>query len=402
MNAPTDIDDPARSSGKAGFALFQYGFRPFFLFGSLYPAVSLVVWVTIWRGSANWQPAMPANIWHGHEMLFGFAAAALAGFMLTAVPNWTGAAALKGPRLVGLFALWLAGRVAAFVPEPSLFMIVDLLFLPALALVLGPAVIARNGRRNGVLIAVLLLLALLNAAVHFDGFSVDGFDASAALEVAVAVFAMLICIIGGRIVPAFTLGGMRLAGTPVEIVPGRVVDLAAILSLALFLLASLLLAPPMLVGGLALAAAVANLVRFWRWQGWRCWRVPLVWSLHLGYAWLIVGLAILGATKLLDLAIGTVGLHALTAGAFGTMILAVMARASLGHTGRPLLADRAITGAFLLVTVGAALRVAAPLGGSFELALIESAALFWAAAFLTFFFRYLPVLIWSRPDGRPG
>ncbi|WP_374312196.1 NnrS family protein [Dongia sp.] len=384
------------------FALFEYGFRPFFLLAAFYAALAVPVWVGLWRGDIGWQPPMAANLWHGHEMIFGFAVAALAGFMLTAVPNWTGAAAIRGPKLMLLVGVWAAGRVAAYLPWPGVFAAADLSFLPLLALILGPGIIIRNGRRNGILVVILLLLAVVNSAVHFDGWGFMSLSGSWALQVAVAIFAMLIGIIGGRIVPAFTQGGMKMAGYPFVITGNRSIDIAAILSLLLNLLATVFQAPGEIAGAVALVAAACNLLRFWRWQGWRTWPVPLVWILHLGYGWLVVGLLLNGLTAWFDLLPMAMGLHALTAGSFSTMILAVMSRAALGHTGRQLVASRKTTGAYALLSVAVLLRVLAPLTGDFQAPLIESAALLWSGAFLIFGVQYLPILLLPRPDGRPG
>lgn len=383
-------------------ALFEYGFRPFFLLAAFYAAFSVPIWVGIWRGDLGWQPAMAANLWHGHEMIFGFAVAALAGFMLTAVPNWTGAAAIKGPRLMLLVAVWTAGRITAFLPWPAFFAALDLSFLPLLAAILGPGIIMRNGRRNGVLVAILLLLAVVNSAVHFDGWGLAALSGSWGLSVAIAIFALLIGIIGGRIVPAFTQGGMKMAGVPFVITGNRVIDLAAIGSLAFNLVATLAQVPAEWAGLVALLAAGCNLVRFVRWQGWKTMTVPLVWILHVGYGWLIIGLALTGVSDLFGTLSPTMGRHALTAGAFSTMILAVMSRASLGHTGRQLIASRKTTGAYLFLSAAVLFRVIAPICGGLESTLIESAALLWSAAFLIFGIQYLPILVLARPDGRPG
>lgn len=392
----------AEAPAARRFALFEYGFRPFFLLAAFYAAIAVPIWIGLWRGDLGWQPPMAANLWHGHEMIFGFAVAALAGFMLTAVPNWTGAAAIRGPKLMLLVGVWVAGRVAAFLPWPSVFAAVDLSFLPLLALILGPGIIIRNGRRNGILVAILLLLAIVNSGAHFDGWGFIALSGSWALQVAIGIFAMLIGIIGGRIVPAFTQGGMKMAGFPFVITGNRYIDIAAILSLLFNLLAVLFQAPAMIAGIVALLAAGCNLVRFWRWQGWRTWPVPLVWILHLGYGWLVIGLFLNGVTALSDQIPVAMGLHALTAGSFSTMILAVMSRAALGHTGRQLVASRRTTGAYALLTVAALLRVVAPLAGGFQTPLIESAALLWSGAFLIFAVQYLPILLLPRPDGRPG
>lgn len=384
------------------FALFEYGFRPFFLLAAFQAAFSVPVWVVLWRGDSGWMPAMPANLWHGHEMIFGFAVAALAGFMLTAVPNWTAAAAIRGARLALLVAVWAGGRITAFLPWPSLFAAVDLAFLPLLVLMVGPAILARSSRRNGILVGILLLLAAVNSVIHFDGWRIGGLSGSWGLNVAIAIFVVLVGIIGGRIVPAFTQGGMKMAGIPFVITDHRAIDSAAALSLVVYLLVNLFQAPDIVLGSAAFAAALCNLLRFLRWQGWKTWPVPLVWILHLGYAWLIVGLALTAAEYLTGALSPSMGRHALTAGAFSTMILAVMSRASLGHTGCPLVASRKTTGAYLFLTAAVLIRVIAPLSGDMEGTVIEAAALLWSAAFSIFGILYLPILVMARPDGRPG
>lgn len=385
---------------RRGFALFQYGFRPFFLLAGLQAAFAMPLWLAIWRGDWGWQPAMPASLWHGHEMLFGFAAAALAGFLLTAVPNWTGTAAIKGPRLMLLVAVWLAARITAFLPDPLWFHVFDIAFLPLLAAMVGPGIMLRNGRRNGVMVLILLLLAAVNAAVHFDGLGLGDLSGAWALRLGIAIFALMVSIIGGRIVPAFTLGGMRMAGTPIEIEPSRPIEIGAVLSLAAVALATLFRLPDIVLGSVATLAALLNLLRYLRWQGWLTWRVPLVWVLHLGYGWLILGLALNAAAQLAAVP-ESAGIHALTAGTFGTMILAVMSRAALGHTGRQLLADRITTFAYVLVTAGALLRVVAPFAEA-EAHLIAVGGMLWSGGFLVFTLRYLPILTRARPDGRAG
>ncbi len=400
---PVTIDEAGgRRAAPRGFALFQYGFRPFFLLAGLQAALAVPVWLAIWRGDLGWQPAMPANIWHGHEMLFGFAAAALAGFLLTAVPNWTGTAAIKGPRLMLLVAVWLAARVAAYLPDPLAFRVFDIGFLLLLAAMVGPGIILRNARRNGGMVVILLLLAAINAAVHFDGFGLAGLDAGWALRLGIAVFALMVGMIGGRIVPAFTIGGMRMAGWPLEIPPLKPVEIGAMLSLLAFALATALRLPEPVLGAAAAIAALFNLVRFLRWQGWKTWRVPLVWVLHLGYGWLVIGLALSAGAHLTAAVPESAAIHALTAGAFATMILAVMSRAALGHTGRQLVAGRAVTIAYHLVTCGALLRIVGPFGGTLEPLLISAGGICWSVGFLVFALRYLPILVAARPDGRPG
>ncbi len=399
----TTIREPGggRAMVPHGLALFQYGFRPFFLLAGLYAALAVPLWLAVWRGDLGWQPAMPASIWHAHEMLFGFATAALAGFLLTAVPNWTGTAAIKGPRLMLLVVVWLAGRIAAYSPDALIFTVVDCAFLPLLALMVGPGIILRSGKRNAVMVVILLVLAAINAGVHFDGFGLDGLSAAWALRLGIAVFALMIGIIGGRIVPAFTLGGMRMAGRPLEITAWRATELGSILSLLAFALATAVQGPDTVLGLFAAVAGLCNLLRFLRWQGWKTWRVPLVWVLHAGYGWLVIGLLLTAATHLTALVPEPAAIHALTAGAFSTMILAVMSRAALGHTGRQLVAGRAVTAAYHLVLCGVLLRVAAPFLAA-EATLLTLGGALWSLGFLVFALRYAPILLRGRPDGRPG
>jgi uncharacterized protein involved in response to NO len=336
-----------------------------------------------------------------HEATFGFAVAALAGFLLTAVPNWTGAGPLRGARLAALFALWLAGRVALFAPAvpASLAAAVDLAFLPALAAAVAPGILARNARRNGVVVLALALLWLADIGWHADRLGVAPGLALPAAHATIGLLALLVALVGGRIVPAFTIGGMRMAGRPVEIAPAPRLDAAAIAALAATVVLETAAAPDAPLAATAALAAVLHAARLARWRPWRTLGVPLVWILQLGYAWLVVALALLAAAAL-GLVPRGAATHALAGGAIATMILAVMSRASLGHTGRALAADRVTVTAYLLVTLGAALRVAASFPGG--VVLVEPAALSWSAGFLVFAARYAPILLRPRPDGRPG
>ena len=381
---------------------FALGFRPFFLGAGLYAAIAGVLWLLVWGGLLDpGLPLVPAY-WHAHEMLFGFAAAGLTGFLLTAVPGWTDTGPVRGRRLVLLFALWLAARILAWTLPGPIFSIVDVLFLPALIAFVAPGILARNARRNGVIVLVLALLTLANVAFHAEASGFLEHGARWGLYLALDVFVLLLTLIGGRVVPAFTTGGMRMAGAPVAIAPIIWLDRASILSAAGIVAVEALIGQG---GALALVAGLAaalNGARFLRWQGWRTGRVPLVWVLHLGYGWLVLGLA-LKALAAIDLLVPTIAVHALTAGAVGTMILAVMSRASLGHTARKLEADRLTTLAYVLVTLGALLRVAGP--WALPAQAVEGifmAGLLWASGFALFSIRYWPILTRPRADGRPG
>jgi uncharacterized protein involved in response to NO len=341
------------------------------------------LWLIAWHGGVSLSPA-----WHGHEMIFGFAAAAIAGFLLTAVPNWTGRPSLRGVPLAALGALWLAGRLAMLTDALSWL---DLLFLPALAGIVGrDIVLARNARNYGVVL-MLLALAGLNALFHLD-------DETTALRAATFLIVALIALIGGRIVPAFTQNALRAAGDAKAIC--RTPALAqrlAVPSVVAVVVAQVAVPETHLAG---IAALLAAAVLAWGMAGWRSLatvRTPIVWILHVGYAWVPVGLLLVGLSDLTAGGDGTRALHALTANAIGIMILAVASRAALGHSGRPLRASRATVAAYLLVIAGGLIRVAVP--GSEA---ILASGLLWSLGYAVFSAAYWPILTRPRLDGLPG
>lgn len=392
-----------RHASVPAFALFQYGFRPFFLFAAAHAAVSIFLWVAVWHGGLTIASPLPVAWWHGHEMVFGFGLAAVAGFLLTAVPNWTAVGPVRGGRLFVLWAVWLAARVLAWGGEGGawLFAVIDLAFLPLLATMVAPSILVRSAKRNGVFLAMLALLFVANLAYHGDALGWPVGSAPWGLRLAIGGLLLMIAVVGGRIVPAFTIGGMRMAGAPLEIAPAPRLDMVAILSLAAVVALEAGSAAEQVVGAAAAVACVAHAMRLVRWQGSRTWRVPLVWILHVGYAWLPVGLGLKALGAWTPAVPATASLHALTAGTIATMILAVMSRASLGHTGRALQASRAVTLAYGLVTLGAVLRVVAPFT-PVELALIALGGSAWALGFAVFAVAYMPILVGPRADGRPG
>ncbi|WP_119419129.1 NnrS family protein [Desertibaculum subflavum] len=392
-----------RLAPTSGFMLFAYGFRPFFLAAGIYPPVALMAWIGSFAGWWSVGGDQPM-LWHGHEMMFGFLAAAFAGFLLTAVPNWTGTTRLHGAPLAGLFALWLAGRVVMWLPDlvpPVAQAAVDLAFLPALALAIGLPVFTRSRARNGAFIVLPLAFAAANAAYHAAalGFDIDGL---AALHVAIDLMLVALTVIGGRIVPGFTQSGLRMAGNMVTIAAAPWLDRAAILSIMAVVAVDLIGLDGQFAAAILCVAVAIHAARLLRWQGWLAWRLPLVWVLHVAYLWLVAGLA-LRAAGALGLVPAAAGLHAITAGAMATMIVAVMTRASLGHTGRLLQSSPAIVAIYLLVIAGALGRVLSALapGESYLVATVAAAAL-WALGFLLFAIVYFPVLVGPRADGREG
>jgi len=381
------------------------GFRPFFLLAALQAAVFVPLWLLVlhgWLAAPIWNAPM---LWHAHEMLFGFGTAAIAGFLLTSVPVWTGTPAVAGPRLALLASLWVAGRAAMFAAghAPLLAAIVDVAFLPALAAAIGPAIYRSGVRRNFGFPLVLLALAIANASLHAQALGLAPALATAGLRAGVDGIGLLIVVVGGRIVPAFTTNALRRAGDEVEARAPAWAERAAIPAYLLFAVADVLAPGSPWSGAAACLAAVVLAARM---SGWRSLRVlgdPLLGSLHLGHLWVVIGLACFAASDLAAAWPRSIAVHALTTGAFGTMILAVMTRVSLGHTGRPLAAPRSAVVAYGLVTIGALLRtvgVAALPGAS--LFLWTLAGVFWSGAFVAFLVGFGGMLLAPRVDGRPG
>lgn len=388
-----------------GTVLFAYGFRPFFLLAGLYAAFGIAAWsAALALGLPLPASASPA-VWHGHEMLFGFAAAAAAGFLLTAVPSWTGTEPRHGLPLALAVVLWLAGRVAMWAGgaiPPWTAAVVDLAFLPALAVLLaGPLVRARKGR-NLVFLVLLAVLFVANLLVHLEMMGLADDTAEIGLRLATYVFVLMILVIGGRIAPRFTANALAQRGIEAEVRPVPLAEKAGLIGAVLTAAADLAGAPLPLTGALALVTAAAL---FWRMRHWQTRHVldqPILWVLHLAHAWVPVGFACLAAADLGGVLSADSALHAFTAGAIGTAILAVMTRAGLGHTGRPLTAPPLIVAAYVLVTLAACVRVFGPLAGDYYLDSLALSGILWVGAFGLFSGVFAPILLAPRPDGRPG
>jgi uncharacterized protein involved in response to NO len=338
-------------------------------------------------------------------MLFGFIAAAIAGFLLTAVPSWTGQRGFAGAPLILLATLWLAGRVTIVSSSglPAwLVMAADVAFFPALALLVAPPLLrARN--RNTPLLLVLALLALCNGWFHSALIRQNPVSASHVLLIAIDLVLLLVTVIGGRILPAFTASGLRAAGHPARIRVWPAIGPAAITAMACVALGDLLWPDSRTAGLLAGGAAVLQGVRLMQWRSTATLGQPIVWVLHLAYAWLPVGLALKCAALLGHSAVSAFWLHALTIGVLATMILAVMSRAALGHTGRPLVVEPAIALAYGLLLLAALTRVFGLAVTSLDyVTVIVVAASFWTAAFAIFLYVYAPILWGPRTDGKPG
>lgn len=385
--------------------LFSYGFRPFFLLAGWFAAVGLGGWLWLYDNAAAWTGALPASQWHGHEMLFGFVAAAIAGFMLTAVPSWTASRGFGGWPLVALTLLWLAGRIAFALAGALPFWLValaELAFLPALAALIAPALL-RAHNRNTPLLAVLLALWAADAVFMLGLYRADPVLAGAALRFSLNLVLLLITVIGGRIVPAFTANALNRRGIEARMRSLPALEVVVIAAMVAVVLVDLAVPGSAWAGWVALIAGLAQAWRLAGWNGHRTLAEPIVWVLHLAYAWLPVGLLLKAAFLLGGYAWGAFWMHALGAGTAAMMILAVMSRASLGHTGRPLRVAPVMALSYLLVALGAALRVFGP--AVLPLAYTTTiflAGVLWIAGFFIFAAVYTPILMRPRADGKPG
>ena len=392
------------TSADAPHPVWGRGFRPFFLMGSLYGAFAAITWTAMWQGLVPAPAWLAPMWWHGHEMLFGFTVAAIAGFLTTAAPVWTGRPAPTGLPLMALVALWVAGRLAMFaagVLPAWLVAVLDGAFLPVLAFVLAGLVRRTGQYRNHGVIVLVGVLAVANLAVHAQAVGVATFSAPLALRFAADVVIVLVVVIGGRITPAFTANAFLRSGIAAPIRSWRWLDRGAVAATVLVAVVDLVAPRTAASGVVAGAAAVAVAARLAGWQSLRTWRDPLVWSLHAGMAWVPLGFALVAASDLGAAIPATAGLHALTSGAMGAMIAAVVTRVSLGHTGRVLALPRGAALSYVLVHAGALARVAAALVPSAP-GLLWIGALLWAAAFALFAVLYAPILLRPRVDGKPG
>jgi uncharacterized protein involved in response to NO len=373
---------------------------------AVYAAVAVPMWTAIWLGMLPAPAWLLPGWWHGHEMIFGVVAAGIAGFLLTASPVWTGGPVLCGAPLAALFALWVAGRIvfaAAGILPAGLIAAIDVAFLPAVAAAVLRTLWGSGQGRNYAVVGIVGVLALANAAMHAEAIGVVSGVAGRALRFGVDAVVLLIVVIAGRITPAFTQAAFQREGIDRRVRSWPWVNRVAIGAAAALAFADLVSPRTSLTGIVAVIAGLAVAARLAGWQTRHTRSDALLWSLHAGSGWVAVGLLLVGLGDLGAPIPGSAGLHALTAGAMGATLLAVMTRVGLGHTGRPLVLPDGVVWCYVLVHVGALARVAAPLaGGAGHPALLASGAVAWSGAFGWFAFRYWRLLREPRPDGRPG
>jgi uncharacterized protein involved in response to NO len=395
--------------------LFSVGFRPFFLIAGGYGALAVGAWAG-WLGDLWDLPQFyPASQLHAHEMMYGFALAAIAGFLLTAVPQWTGDKPLRGPGLAALAGSWLAGRLAmlgAGAVGPMTAMALDMLFPLALCAVIGSMLLRAGNRRNYGFVAILALTALANLCWHLDMLDLVGDFAEnlaeSAQQLMLNLLLIIVAIMGGRVIPMFSANWMRRQGETLPVRHPVWLQKLCLAGLVAVTLAEFLtphLAPQLvpwgaqLTGALALVTGIALLVRLWGWHGYRTLAHPLVWILHLAYFWLALAL-LAKAGHYLDAGIPIAAArHAAAMGAVGSMIMAIMPRVSLGHTGRDLILPRPMLVAYALFVAAPILRVASPfLDGEWYQAALLASGLCWTLAFAIFIWTFAPMLLAPRAD----
>jgi uncharacterized protein involved in response to NO len=394
--------DALESGTDPRIALFNLGFRPFFLLAGITASLLVPLWIYAYAGgSLQFGYFKSAMLWHGHEMIFGYTVAVIAGFLLTAVRNWTGIQTPGGKALAGLVALWLAGRMVPFfsgtLPLWSIA-VVDLAFLPVLAVTLSIPLLRSRQKHNLVFLFVLAALTVANLMVHLQMLGLAQATANRGITFAVYLIVILIAILGGRVIPFFTERGIPGATTR----HWTAVEVLSFGALIILMALELTEAAPIAVIAIALLAALGHALRLAGWYQGTVWSVPLLWVLHLGYAWLVAGflLKTLSAAGLVN---PMLAIHAFTAGGIGTLTLGMMARVALGHTGRALRVGSAMTWAFVFVGVAGVSRVFLPViyPGRYSEWMVL-AGLFWSVAFALFVISYAGVLIQPRVDGRPG
>lgn len=395
MTTPT-APSPARPAG--GFALFNLGFRPFYPLAALAAVTGVGLWALQLLGAMPPAGTVSGMAWHAHEMVFGFAAAVIAGFLFTAARNWTGLPTPTGKLLAALCVLWLAGRIAIVLAPRPVAAALDLAFLPAVALALWIP-LQRSRNRNRFMVGLLLLLAGANTAFHLGDAGVLAVPAVDAVRFALYVVVLLVTIMGGRVIPSFTANALPGARVRMR----RRLDLSAIAMLAAALAAVLVHPSGIATGLLCVAAAALHAARLAGWDPWATRRTPILWILHLSYAWiplalLLHGLAAFGAGVAPMLAD-----HAIAVGAVGGVIIGMITRTARGHSGLPLQVGRLEVTAYGFVHGAAAFRVLLPLmwPEAHAFAVAASATL-WAVAFLLYLLVYVPILVRVRADGRPG
>ena len=387
-------------AGPFAAPLWASGFRPFLLLGFAHGALVLPLWLGAYALAAA--PPFAAPLWHGHEMLFGFAAAIIAAVLLTAIPSWAITDEIAGGRLAALAALWLAGRLAMFasgaLPQ-SVVAAADAAFLPALALLLAPTVLRARHKWFGAPLAIVLVLAGVNVAFHAASAAGEAGAAAHALEAGLLLVMLLYALAGGVLIPVFTGGRLRESGRG-DVTFNLPLDVLAVAAVGAFAIAELSEASLVIRGVAAGVAAAANVARLVRWQGWKVLDDPLLWSLQLGYAWLPAALALRSAAALGGPVPESAWMHAFTVGGLGVTMLGLATRMVSRHTGRPLVVPAVVAAAYLMMFGAGAARVATAFSPG--LAVLAASGVLWSAALGVYLVRYGRWLVAPSLPRDPG
>jgi len=381
--------------------MLSLGFRPFYALAAVFAVVAMGLWLMVSTGMAQFSTYLPGVFWHSHEMIFGFSAAVITGFLFTAVRNWTGQPTPSGALLGAIALLWISARVLLVSGAGGLGAILDVLFLPVVAVAIAIPIFRGANKRNYKVVGILAVMAVLHFVFHLAlGGELPASLARTSLFAVIDVITILFALVGGRVIPAFTRNA----------VPGSnprhkpLVEIAAfgllVLLAATALTSGEIALNPWLLAGLAFLAAVVHAVRLTLWQPSATLNSPLLWMMPVAYSWLPVALVLRGLAELGIVLPGT-WIHALTVGALTSLMIAMMMRSTLGHTGRELVASRTDLATFLLLQLAAVLRVLAGLTGN-DGTLTLLAGSVWTVAFVLFLLRYLPMLMAPRIDGKPG
>ena len=397
-SAPPLSSAPAAAAALKDWPVLRLGFRPFYIGTALVAAISVPLWIASFLGWIALDLPLAPLLWHAHEMLFGFAAGVIAGFLLTAVKAWTGLATPRGTALGALFVLWVAARIAALTGPYGVYAALDVALLPIVAGILLRVLLKSGNKRNIPLISILLLMSLANLAFHLAATGVIDLSPLSPLYAGLALIVMIECVMAGRVVPMFTK----------SVTPGLVITVSrrfelGTLAVTALALALWVFAPAGLWTLVAcVLAAVAHAVRLWKWHPLVTRKRPILWILHASYAWIAVGFVLLAMAQV-GWVVASAAVHAFAVGTTGGLIIGMITRTARGHTGRPLQASRAEVLAYALVMGAAVLRVLLPIAVPqwYGMALAIAAAA-WCVAFVIYLVIYTPWLAQTRLDGKDG
>lgn len=383
--------------------MLRLAFRPFFILPTLLSIIAVVLWVTVLRGDFQWKASLAANIWHGHEMIFGFALTVAIGFLLTAAQTWTGVRSINGWKLGIVVAFWLIARVGFLSSSENLFLIgiiSEACWLLICISYLAYMVVKSNNRRNFIFVPLLSFIFILDITTLLNAYVGNTQLSSHLSYSAVFLICVIVTIVGGRVIPFFTTNALNLPKIKGINLLEKIITLMMLLSFLAFQM-SFFFYHPTVIAVIFIITGCLQIIRMSSWQTKRTFSTPLLWSLHLSYLNMGIGFIVLGISYINFNISFSSAIHMITVGTIGTMILAMMSRVSLGHTGRVLKVNNWITISFALLLISTSFRVVLPLIGYVLQGYIFSAAL-WALGFFIFILYYAPILMRARPDGRSG